>query len=392
MVRRIAFLSVISIFLSVTSFLVVLFVMNGMSGSIAKRIMLLEPHLNIEIAGVQESRLIMSQPVVQRLQEDSHNRLHLFENQDLIVRSYDGQFRGAMARGVTTESFRYFLSELKQMNSKNKNSEFVDNIELPEANEVLLGVDLARSLGVFEGDSLTLVSPEALLLPAGESPRMEKVTVKAIISTNIPDLDAQALYYRLDSPISRLSEAVRRGVEVWLPKAQDADQKKLELASFDGVKIETWGERNKSIFFALKMERFTIGLFLSLAGLIAGSGVLTVLFLLISQKKRDIAILKTVGMSGRAAVRLFAGIGFTLSMLGVVLGVLVGTGLSLYIQANPLKILPDIYYDNEIPAKVDFWLVLLVLFVGALMSWAGSWIPALIARAIRPAEALRIKN
>lgn len=339
--------------------------------------------------------MLMSQPVVQRLKDEAQARIHLAEYQDVMIRSMDGQIRGAQARGVTVESFRNFLEQLKELNSKQVRDEFVQNYEIPEDDEVIVGVDLARSLGVFEGDSLTLVSPEALLLPTGETPKLVKVRVKSIITSNIPDLDAQGLYYRTDSEVSRLSSvagSLHRGLEVWLKDPQSADALKQKLKGFDGVQIETWSERNHSIFFALKMERFSIGLFLTLAGLIAGSGVLTVLFLLISQKKRDIAILKTVGMSAKSVVQLFSGIGFLLAMTGVFFGGLVGTGLSLYIEANPLKILPDIYYDNEIPAKVDWLLVVAVFVIASLLSLLGAYIPAKFAEKIRPADGLRAKH
>lgn len=355
--------------------------------------MALEPHLNIQVPGITEPRLLMNQPVVNRIKEDPTARVLEFESQDLIVRSIDGQFRGASARGVTRESFQNFLIELKKMNQMNKNVSFdFQEAQIPDSGEVLLGVDLARSLGVFEGDSITLVSPEALLLPAGENPRLEKVVVRSIISTNVPDLDSQAMYYRLGSSVSGLSGNVNRGLEVWLQKPLEADNLKKSLSNFDNVKIETWTERNGSLFFALKMEKIIIGMFLTLAGLIAGSGILTVLSLLLSQKKRDIAILKTVGLSGKSAVKLFTGIGFALAMTGVVAGVIFGTSLGLYIEAHPLRLLPAIYYDSEIPAKVEWVLVFGVLIISALISWAGSWIPASIAKRIQPAEVLRIKN
>jgi lipoprotein-releasing system permease protein len=131
--------------------------------------------------------------------------------------------------------------------------------------------------------------------------------------------------------------------------------------------------------------------FLGLAGLIAGSSILSVLALLMSQKKRDVAILKTLGLSNRATVRVFTQMGLMLASLGLVPGVILGTGLSFYIQKHPLNVLPDIYNDSQIPALVDPTLVIGVLVVGFIICLGGAWYPARTATDIEPAKALRLK-
>lgn len=393
--RRISWLSIIGIAISVTAFLIVLFVMNGMNASIKKRILGLEPHLYVQVANVQSPTVLESHPVFQRLREHPENQAYVYETQDVIIRSQDGQFRGGVARGVSRESLEHFIEQLQQMNSQNGGSSyFWDPQDVPDVGEIVLGVDLAQSLGVFEGDFVTVVSPSGLLLPLGETPRFDRVRIKKIVTTSLSDIDANYLFYQRGKALNALlSENTRRmGIEVWLGDERNMTSVRKDLENFSDVTVESWMERNSALLYALRLEKLTIGTFLGLAGMIAASSIFTVLALLLSQKKRDIAILRTIGFSERQTVRTFTQLGFMLSFVGVLTGVILGTGISLYIQAHPIQwTASQIYYDPSIPALVDFRLVLGVLVVSAVIAWLGSYIPARTAAEVQPSDALRIK-
>ena len=146
------------------------------------------------------------------------------------------------------------------------------------------------------------------------------------------------------------------------------------------------------LFFALKMEKLMIGTFLGLAGLIASSSILTVLVLLMSQKKRDIAIIKTLGLSQKRTLWLFTKMGLWISGGAIGLGSILGIGTSLYIEHNPVNILPNIYYDSSIPASVNYYFVLVVLIVAGLLAFFGSYLPAKATLKIQPAILLKQKN
>ncbi|WP_413287682.1 FtsX-like permease family protein [Bdellovibrio sp. HCB337] len=398
LVKRLAWLSVGAIALSVTAFLVVLFVMNGMNASIHKRILSLEPHLYVTVNGVSRGNLLEIHPVFQRLKETPENKAYVYETQDVILRTMDGQFHGAIARGVSQESLKFMVEQLHKMEDSKKkqheNVQFWSPEELPGKGEVVLGVDLARSLGVFEGDYLTIVPPEGLLLPPGESPKFEKVRISKIISTNLADLDSQFVFYQRNATLNTLASAASRkvGIEVWTPDGKNLEDLKTEVEKFSDVMAETWMDRNSVLFFALKLEKLMIGVFLGLAGLIAASSILSVLALLMSQKKRDIAILKTLGLSSQRTVKIFTQMGMMLSAIGIIPGVVLGTALSLYIEKNPINVLPDIYYDSQVPALVDVNLIWGVLIVGLLVCLGGAWYPARTSTEIEPARALRVKN
>lgn len=396
LVKRISWLSVVGISISVTAFLTVLFVMNGMNGTIKKRILGLEPHLYVQVAGVVNSSALEAHPVMQRLKENPANRAYIYETQDVILRSQEGQFRGGMARGVTPESLENFIHSLQNMDRGDTQREayFWDPSDIPQEGEILLGVDLAQSLGVFEGDFLTVVSPAGLLLPPGETPKFERVRIKKIVTTSLADIDAQFVFYQRGVTLNSLArEGLRSfGIEVWLADESELSAMKENLAKFDGAKVETWMDRNSALLYALKLEKMTIGTFLGLAGIVAASSILTVLALLLSQKRRDIAILRTIGLSSRETVKTFTLLGFSLGFAGVLIGVFLGTGIGLYLEAYPLKLADSaIYYDPSIPALVDYGLVMGVLLVSAVVAGLGAYIPARTAATVKPSDALRIK-
>jgi len=397
LIRRISWLSLIAISVSVSAFLIVLFVMNGMNESIQKRIMSLEPHLVIQKKESTRSFDLENEPIFKKIKDLETPQFAEFENQDVILRTIDGQFRGGIARGITRDRFESLIDQLGNLDVENKNR--VEDIiswskdEIPGPGEVVVGIDLARSLNLFEGDYLTVVPPEGLLLPPGEAPPFEKVQVRKIISTNLADLDAQYIFYQRGLSLKKFSNTASRqsGVEVWLSSGKNAEWLKSKILD-DKYSIETWVERNSALFYALRLEKMMIGIFLGLAGLIASTSILTVLALLMSQKRRDIALLRTLGLSGQRTMKLFVMLGVMLSFSGVGVGLLIGTGLGYYIQENPINILPQIYYDSQIPARVDWLLILGVLLVSSVVSFLGSWWPAKEALSIEPAQSLRIKN
>lgn len=396
LVRRIAWLSMIGISVSVTAFLVVLFVMNGMNANIRERILGLEPHLYIQVSGFSNANVLENHPVMLRVKENPDHQAYVYETHDVIIRSQDGQFRGAIARGVTEESLSHLLVQTKQeqdrKNPNNPLSNYWEPSDLPGQGEVIIGIDLAQALGVFEGDFLTVVSPMGLLLPPGEAPKFERVRIKRTITTSLPQVDSQFIFYQRGKSLSGLSgdELKKTGIEVWIKNQDELEKLKDDLIKFQGVGVETWKDRNSALLYALRLEKLTIGVFLGIAGMIAASSILTVLALLLHQKRKDIATLRTLGFSAKQTVKTFALIGSMLSMVGVVTGIVFGSVIGIYIEKNPINLLSsDVYYDSSIPAQVDFGLVVMVLIISSIIAFVGSYLPARVINEIQPSEVLR---
>lgn len=387
LVRRITILSFFAIVLSISAFFIVLFVMNGMNKNIKNRILTIEPHLTTINTPAQE-------PEVQKYLE--HAEWVRYESLDLILRTIDGQFRGGEATGYTSEGLKTWMNHLLESKKRSQAQHFVETslneLTLGE-NEIAIGVDLARSLSLLEGDELTLIPPDTLLLSSLETPVFQKVIVKRILNTDLYDLDSKLIIFNSDKSLKLFSKTLSRhaGTHTWFDSVERADEtKKILLAK--NIVSETWQEKNSDLFFALKMEKLMIGTFLGLAGLIASSSILTVLALLMSQKKRDIAIIKTLGLSQHRTLWLFTRIGLWISGGAIALGSFLGVGTSLYIQFNPINILPNIYYDSSIPAFVDFKLVGVVVAISALLALFGSYFPARATLKIQPAILLKQKH
>jgi lipoprotein-releasing system permease protein len=392
LVKKISWLTVIGLTISVSALVIVISVMTALNRNIQDRTIAIEPHLTVEIPGIKSAALLEAHPLTTKLKSQPNLRIQIYENQDVILRTLDGHFRGGVARGLTQESLDRMLKEMHKLDAKTKTEPIMTEMLAP--GEILMGVDLAVSLGVFEGDSIMVIPPENLLLPPGETPKYERVKVKRIISTSLADVDAQNIFYVRDHTLKRLQNSDSRtvGIEVWTPDPSNADFYKAEMQGFPEVRVQTWKERNSALFFALRLEKIVITLFLSLAALIASFSMISVLILLISQKRREIGILRAVGLSSLGVQRLFMQIGLCLAALGLGAGLLIGSTTSFWLEKHPLNVLPDIYYDSQIPAYLDGQFVLIIFLLGSLIALAGSYFSAKRAAEFSPSEALRAKN
>lgn len=389
LMRRISFLSFFAVTLSVSVFLIVLFVMNGMNKSITNRIIALDPnitaHFNSKFNDKKEFEI----------KSDSNYTALRFDSYDLIIRTIDGQFRGANALGYNQQDFQFWINKLNKIKEKNLyfKSESDLGTDLQE-NEIAIGVDIARSLGLLEGDQVTLIPVETLLLSQFESPVFQKVIIKKIISSDLQDIDNNIIFFNRDNSLQIFKKSMSKnsGYQFWLNDMNNLDQVIDNLKKMSFKSVESWKEKNSSLFFALFMEKTMIGIFLSLAGIIASTSVLTVLALIMSQKKSDIAIIKTLGLSQNKTLILFTKMGLWISLSAVLVGTILGLAVSYYLEKFPLQVLPQIYYDASIPAYVEFKFAGIVFLIAGVLAFLGSYFPAKTTLSIQPAILLKQKN
>lgn len=389
-VRIIARLSMVGIFVSVSSLILVLSVMTALNKNIEERFLSVEPHLHVQVLDVANSSTLDVHPVTLRLKDELKLRVQAVETSDVILRSADGHFKGALAKGMAEDDLIQRLSAMSEKGSLISK----EDLNLKE-NDILIGSDLAISLGVFEGDSMLIVPPESLLQSREEIPDLERVRVRKIFSSQISDVDSQLIYYVAGKSLLKLqsSPSLQRTVEVWTKDPHDLSPVISSLQSFQNLRIESWKERNSALFTALRIEKLAIGFFLTMASLLALFSLISVVVLLISQKKKEMGLLMALGMSRTDVQFLFWKIALILSVMGLGSGALLGSGLSFYIEKNPLKdILPsDVYYDAQIPADFQPAFVVLVLAIGLAVSAYASRIVTRQILKIEPSRVLKVK-
>lgn len=398
LVRRTAWLSTFALTISIAALIVVMSVMAALNRNIQERMLAVEPHLVLQAekdSDIEKLRGEIGAVLGGSLDEASvGNGVTAFESHDLVLRSTQGRFRGAVARGLPKDVLRKTLEQIEKVGrqSRSQISEQVSPSTLSsdfagigslEPQQVLLGVDLAASLGVFEGESLLIFPAESLIQSSSELPSAVRVTVGRILTTNLADIDSQFLFFVQGETLQSLRNSAGRnlGLELRLKDPNFAAKAKAELLeSHPGWKLNTWKERNSALFFALRLERILIGVFLSMAALVALLSIFSVQSLLVTQKSREMALLQAIGLSQKRTEDLFFRLGFATAAMGIVMGAVLGSLIALYIQAYPLQVLPEIYYDSRIPALVRASFVWTVLVAALLLAAAGS---AWVARGIQ---------
>lgn len=387
-IRTIAWICILGVGVGVFSLVVVLSVMNGFNGTIRNRLLAVKPHMQVYHVDA-ESSSVLEISVKQGQQHTSFP----FEKQDVIVRTLDGYFSGGIAKGLSQQSFKDLLDRVEALHRAKRN--YVPPIGKSTAElgarEVYMGAELAESLHLFEGDQVLLIPPESLLLPLDMAPPYERVTIIGLIRSDMPDIDAKMIFYNQVGGLPRLakSASLEKGTEFRMYDPQNVERLEEPFVQ-SGFRVDTWQTVDQALFFALYLEKLVMSIFLALACLIPSFCIVTVIVLLITQKKKDIGLLMALGLSEQETRKLFVRLSFMLSSLGIGWGLFLGLIVSLLIDKFPVEVLPDIYYDSTIPSKIEPNLILIVLVGAILVTWLASLIPAKASTRWRsPSEALR---
>ena len=372
-VRRTAWLSIIGLSVSLCALVIVISVMNALNKNISNRMLSVEPHLSVYFPEIETREALQKTDFWKYIENEKESMVQsfsYFESQDVILRTLDGKFQGSLALGLEKSNLQSII----------KNTLKIENIQPHEIEiqpgEIFVGSDLASSLDLFEGDVVLIFPPEGLLLPPSEAPKYERVVVKKIISSDVSDIDALNSYYLSGQTFKNLENLASRriGMNIYLKDVSLVDQAKKDWKLlFPNLELQTWKDKNSAMLFALRLEKIMIGLFLSMAALVATLSMVSVLSLLISQKQKEISLLQSIGLSHQKVILLFRNLGLMTSICGIGSGVVIGTLVSLYMEEYPLNLLPDFYYDSKIPALVDWTFILFVIALAFVLSFVGSW-------------------
>ena len=378
--KKEGFLKVISIFsflgimLGVAILIIVMSVMNGFKTDLTKKILGLNPHIVIQPNGF-------------KINENFTDELKKKFGDISLSKSYSGEgiiINNDNAKGVI----------LKGVNKKEKNIiKFFDNFisqgELKNfsSNYVFIGTELAFDLNLKEGDNLNLMSSAFVATPLGSLPKQETFKVAGIFNTGFLDFDKNVIFLNIDDALSIFDKEKKDlNIEIYLEDPLKANDYKSKIQKINqNYFIYTWSDMNKSFFSALQVERNVMFIILSLIVVVAAFNIVSGLTILIKNKTKEIAILKTLGLSNQSIKKTFFLTGFTIGFLATICGIVIGIIFSINIEkfriflssVFNLEIFPaDIYFLEKLPSEISFDSIIIIFLISLIISALASYLPA----------------
>ena len=258
---------------------------------------------------------------------------------------------------------------------------------------LVIGRELAKTLHVYVGDDVTLVSPLGDLGPMGVMPRTRKFRIAAIFYSGMYEYDATHVYAKISEAQDYFGTPDRiTTIEVKVEDAENADRwTPLVTAAVDrpDLRIRDWREINKNLFSALKLERIATFLILSIEIIVASFCIVCTLLLMMTEKAKEISILKALGATDGAVLRMFMTEGVIIGSMGTLLGVSTGLALCTGLSWFGLRLDPDVYYIDKLPIEVSGLDYCAVTLAALTICTIATLFPAKQAAALRPVDGLR---
>jgi len=257
---------------------------------------------------------------------------------------------------------------------------------------VVLGDELARSLGVTIGDEVLLITPQGIVTPSGAVPTTRRFRVEATVHFGFYEVDAGTAFIGLSAAQDVLGRSGPDLIQLRLADMDDAPRIREELqdALGPGYQLDDWTEINAPLYQALWLEKVAISLTIGLIVLVAALNIVASLVLLVMEKSRDIAILRTMGAPARAIRRIFVLQGLTIGLVGTLAGTVLGLTVCIVADRYQLLQLPgDVYQITHVPFRVQPLDVTFVVVAAVLVCLVATIYPSRQAGRLDPAEALR---
>ena len=388
----IASISFLGIMLGVATLIVVMAVMNGFRAELLTRILGINGHLVVQPL---DTPLEDYDVVAQRISGVAGVRfaIPLVDGQVLASGSV-GAGTGALVRGVTGEN----LGKLPIVANNIKHGSLVG---FDQSEGVAIGQRMANNLGLVLGDVITLVSPDGDITPLGTTPRVKGYPVVAIFDVGMSEFDSSVIFMPFEEAQLYFNmEGRAQTIEVFVnnPDRVGELRELVEIAAARQVYISDWRQRNETFFSALQVERNVMFMILTLIVLVAALNIISGLVMLVKDKGHDIAILRTMGATRGAIMRIFLMTGAAIGVTGTIAGVILGVVLCLNVErirqffswlSGTVLFNPELYFLSQLPAKMEFGETLSVVLMALVLSFIATLFPAWRAAKLDPVEALR---
>lgn len=403
-VSIITFISIAGISLGVAALIIVLAVMNGFEAELRNKILGINSHIVLmEYGGsIKDYKKVMRE--IGEVEGVVASTPFIY-SQAMLKRGHS--VSGVVLRGLSTESAKRVINlgkmeegSVDYLSEKGRKTIQLkaDVVSFPG---IVIGKELARNLGAFLFDTVSVLSPMGVSTPMGMVPRMKKFLVVGIFDSGFYEYDSSLAFLSLKECQKFLNMGdIVTGIEINVvniykaKKIAEAIEKKLGYPYW----ARNWMQMNKNLFSALKLEKRVMFIILSLIVLVAAFNIICTLIMVVMEKNRDIAILKSMGATAKSIMKIFILQGVIIGTIGTILGSAFGLAVALNLEKVSLSIeklfgfsiLPkDVYYLSELPSQVNYGDVFIIVVGTMLICFLSTIYPSLRASRLDPAEALR---
>ena len=360
--------------LGVAILIIVMSVMNGFKTELTNKILGLNPHIVIQPNGFNIDEKYISK-IKNNFKDISVSKT--YSGEGIIINNE--QAKGIILKGVNSEE-----KKIKEFFKKNIVS---GDVKKFKKKNIFIGSELAFNLNLDEGDKINLMSSAFVATPLGSLPKQENFNIAGIFNTGFVEFDQNIIFLTTEDALSIFDKDIKdQSLEIYLKNPLEANlyKKKIEKLN-QNYFIYTWSDLNKSFFSALKVERNVMFIILTLIIIVAAFNIISGLTILIKNKTKEIAILKTLGLNNTSIKKSFFLTGFTIGFFATISGIILGIIFSSNIEkvriffskVFKLEIFPsDIYFLEELPSEINLYSVIIIFILSLLVSAVASYIPA----------------
>tara|TARA_Y200000002_G_scaffold24724_1_gene18663 strand:- start:734 stop:1858 length:1125 start_codon:yes stop_codon:yes gene_type:complete len=371
--------------LGVAILIIVMSVMNGFRSDLTEKIIGLNPHLILQFNN--EMDLKNTKKILKKYK--NINIAESISGEGIILT--DNKAKGILIKGINKkDKFKSF-----------KNKEITKgNLKDFKAGTVMIGGELAYNLNLKIGDKINIVSSSFIDTPFGSIPVQDNFRIAGLFNSGFYEFDQNLIYLELNDSRSIFGKQDSSvDLEVFLKNPFLAEKYKKDIENINqNIFISTWSDTNKSFFNALKVERNVMFIILTLIIIVAAFNIISGLTILIKNKTKEIAIIKTLGLSEKSIIKSFFLTGFVIGFLATITGVLLGVIFSIYIDEIRnflsmifgINIFPsDVYYLEKMPSEINFISVSIIFFLSLLITSLASYFPAKTISKMKTTDALK---
>ena len=391
--KKDGFLNIISIFsfigisLGVAVLIIVMSVMNGFRAELINKIVGFNAHVTVK---PYESSISLEKLNDKNLKIIS-KELILSNSGEAIVISRD-YTKGLVLRGYNSKDF-------SKLDVVKKGNIIGDSSQLSR-NSISIGKELSFNLDLSVGDTVSIMSPVGIETIIGSLPKQETFTIISIFDSGLADFDANIAFINLSTLESFFDlEKEKRNLEIYLNAPSNIDEIKIQIQKiFDNEFVYTWADMNSSLFSALKVERNVMFIILSLIIIVAAFNIISGLTILVKNKTKDIAILKSIGVLNKSIIKIFFFVGVIIGTTATFFGIFLGVMFSLYIEnireflsnTFDISLFPEeIYFLSTMPSEINPTSIFIISLCSIFITIIVSIFPAIKASKLDPVKGLK---